>query len=201
MIRARMEVVRLSLDDLVFDENNARLHPERNLAVVKQSLLQYGQVEPLVVQASTGVVIGGNARLQCMREIGWTEASAVVLDLDDAKAKALGLVLNRSAELATWNNDKLVEVLEGLTAQEIPVIGWDMPEIQALLEGSLNQGVVDTTAGMFEPVPVEPKRSVSFTREQWDTVSRAVEKVQEVEEDKVSEAQALMTICGVYLDG
>lgn len=71
-----MEIVTIPLDMLEFDPNNARTHPEKNIEAVKKSLTAFGQVEPLVVQESSSVVIGGNARLQAMRELGWTEASA-----------------------------------------------------------------------------------------------------------------------------
>ena len=63
---------RVPLAELHPDPGNARAHNERNLAAIRDSLLRFQQAEPLVVQKSTGRVIGGNGRLAAMRELGWT---------------------------------------------------------------------------------------------------------------------------------
>lgn len=86
---------RVALDSLHPDPANARKHDERNIAAISASLRQFGQVEPLVVQASTGKVIGGNGRLEAMRKDGATHADVVELDIDDTQATALGIALNR----------------------------------------------------------------------------------------------------------
>lgn len=58
------------LAQLVLDPENARLHPDANLEAIRGSLGLFGQVEPLVVQAGTHRVIGGNGRLAAMRDLG-----------------------------------------------------------------------------------------------------------------------------------
>jgi ParB-like chromosome segregation protein Spo0J len=60
----------MPLADLHLDASNARQHNERNLEAIKGSLARFAQVEPLVVQKSTGRVIGGNGRLVAMRALG-----------------------------------------------------------------------------------------------------------------------------------
>ena len=62
---------RVRLASLAEDPLNARTHDSRNLAGIRSSLQTFGQREPLVVR--DGVVVGGNARLRAMRELGWTE--------------------------------------------------------------------------------------------------------------------------------
>ena len=56
----------MRLDELHLDPANARSHPDRNMEAVRASLLEFGQVEPLVIDKS-GTVSGGNARLWAMR--------------------------------------------------------------------------------------------------------------------------------------
>ena len=41
------------------------------------SLRRFGQAEPLVVQAKTGRVIGGNGRLVAMRKLAWKDCDVV----------------------------------------------------------------------------------------------------------------------------
>jgi ParB-like chromosome segregation protein Spo0J len=61
-----MNLELVPLDDLHQDPGNVRTHGERNMEAIRESLSQFGQVEPLVVQEKTGRVIGGNGRLEAM---------------------------------------------------------------------------------------------------------------------------------------
>jgi hypothetical protein len=106
-----LAISRVSLGDLVADPANARKHDERNLAAIRASLREHGQVEPLVVQRSSRVVIGGNGRVAAMRAEGWTEADVVYLDIDDTTARKLSIRLNRTAELAEWDEGVLSRTL------------------------------------------------------------------------------------------
>ncbi len=110
-------------------------HPEPNLKGIKDSLQQFGQVEPLCVRRATREVIGGNGRLAVMRAMGWLECDAVFLDVDEPTAKALSLALNRTAQTAEWDMDKVSAMLRELekTPLQIDKLGWDEKEIATLL--------------------------------------------------------------------
>ena len=95
-----LTIRRVPLDALHLDAANGRSHDERNLGVIMGSLARFGQAEPLVVHQGSGRVIGGNGRLVAMRELGWGECDVVELPLGELEATALGIALNRSAELA-----------------------------------------------------------------------------------------------------
>ena len=95
-----LTVRRVPLDSLHLDPANARLHGEENLDAIAASLARFKQTEPLVVHKPTGRVIGGNGRLVAMKRLGWTHCDVVELDVDGTTATALGIALNRTAELA-----------------------------------------------------------------------------------------------------
>ena len=121
-----LTVRRVPLDSLHLDPANARAHGERNLEAIVASLQRFGQAEPLVVRASTGRVIGGNGRLVAMRQLGWTECDVVELDVDDLEATALGIALNRTAELAEWDSEALGKLLESLQSEDaLAGVGFD----------------------------------------------------------------------------
>ena len=101
--KLRIEVV--SLASLKEDPRNPRSHDQKNLGAIKASLEKFGQVEPLVIQKSTGLVVGGNGRLGAMRAMGWKTAEVTRQDLTDEQARALSVTLNRTAELAGWKGD------------------------------------------------------------------------------------------------
>ena len=109
-----IEYKTVKLSELHEDPANARLHPDENLADIRASLKEFGQVEPLVVQKSTGKVIGGNGRLKVMRSLGWEECDVALVDLSDMKATALGITLNRAGERAEWDTKALAQLMEGL---------------------------------------------------------------------------------------
>ena len=71
----------MPLDELHLDPANTREHGERNLDSIRASLTRFGQAEPLVVLAKSKRVIGGNGRLVAMKDLGWTEADIVEVDL------------------------------------------------------------------------------------------------------------------------
>ncbi|MCP4592832.1 MAG: ParB N-terminal domain-containing protein [bacterium] len=109
-----MKLQRTKLSDLHPDPANARRHDQRNLTAIAASLKEFGQVEPLVVQKGTGKVIGGNGRLTALLADGVEHADVVELDIDDTRAAALGIALNRTAELANWDDDALATTLAAL---------------------------------------------------------------------------------------
>ncbi len=158
-----LAVVRRRLDELTLDPANARTHDPRNLNAIRSSLERFGQVEPIVVQKSTGRVIGGNGRVAVLREMGVGGVDLVEVDVDDLNATALGIALNRSAELAGWDDDALGRLLAEL--QQAPdfdhsVAGFTDAEITRLL---------DPVSGETDPdqVPEPPVDPVTKPGDLW----------------------------------
>ncbi|MCC7169271.1 MAG: hypothetical protein IT459_02385, partial [Planctomycetes bacterium] len=57
-----LTIQRVPIDSLHLDPANARAHGDKNLDAIKGSLARFGQAEPLVVQAGTRRIVGGNGR-------------------------------------------------------------------------------------------------------------------------------------------
>lgn len=144
-----MKVTRVKISELVEDPNNLRVHPEKNLAAIESSLKRFQQVEPLVVQRRTKVVIGGNGRLFVMRQLGWEECDVVYVDLSEAEAAALSVTLNRTAESAEWNVDELSKQLRSIGKESAAQLGFDAADIAALCRAS--------KATIEEPPYTEPE--------------------------------------------
>lgn len=128
-----LAVVRRTLASLHEDPSNARKHDARNLEAITASLRSFGQVEPLVVQSATGMVIGGNGRLAAMRAMGWAECDVVELELDATQAARLGIALNRTGELASWDDETLAKLLQTIPAAELGMTGFDAKDLDALV--------------------------------------------------------------------
>jgi len=160
-----LEVRRVPIDSLHLDPSNARAHGPVNIEAIKASIARFGQVEPLVVSRRTGRVIGGNGRVVAMKALGWTECDVVELDLSELEATALGIALNRSAELATWDEPVLAKLLSELRAEDaLDGVGFDDAEIDALL-AELEDGV---QTDLDDPGPeAPPEHPVSRTGDLW----------------------------------
>jgi len=144
------------------DPANARTHPEKNLAAICGSLVEYGQRTPLVVNRRTGYVEKGNGTLEAALSLGWTHLAAIYVEDDPAKAAGYALADNRSAELAGWDQQKLEALLrqtEGLV---------DDPRLQEMLE-ELGSSFERITPGQTDPddVPEPPGEPVTCPGDLW----------------------------------
>ena len=140
-----MNVVKRTLDSIHPDPANARVHDDKNIEAIKNSLLEFTQYQPLVIQKSSGKILVGNGRytaIQQLKEEGrWSadEVDCVVLDINDVKAAMLAITDNRSSELGRWDNSALAQIIEQLQREEeedfdLGGLGWEDTDLAAVLE-------------------------------------------------------------------
>lgn len=153
-----LSIVRKPIAELRPDPNNSRKHPERNLAAIRASYERFGQRAPLITRPD-GTVVSGNGQLAVMAALGWQEADVVVFEGTDDEAKALALAMNRSGELAAWNDEQLAKTLAGLDRELALAAGWLEHELDKLVPRA---AIAD--AGAEEP----PAAPVSRTGDLWE---------------------------------
>lgn len=123
-----MKIEQLSIDQLVFDSQNARKHSKRNLDAIRGSLDSFGQRKPVVVDYSN-VIVAGNGTVEAARSLGWSTVACVRVPKNwtDVEIKAFALADNRTGELAEWNDDILAKQLMDLQEADfdIKTIGFD----------------------------------------------------------------------------
>lgn len=110
-----MKTELVAIDSLELDPQNVRKHSQKNLDTIASSLKMFGQRKPIVVH--NDVVIAGNGTLTAAKALGWTEIAIVRTpkEWDADTAKAFALADNRSAELAEWDDEGLLEQLLDLS--------------------------------------------------------------------------------------
>ena len=118
------------IESLAYDPDNARLHPQRSIEVIADSLRTFGQKKSIVVRQETMTVVAGNGTLEAARSLGWLRIAANVESMTDAEAIAYGLADNRTAEESTWNYE-VVQRQAALLAElgQTPV-GWGSEELE-----------------------------------------------------------------------
>lgn len=132
------------VDSLKRDPDNARLHNERNLRSVANSLRKYGQ-QPLLLSfdPQTRVIKVGNGRHTVATDpkwgLNWTWIAAAPSNLSAAELKAFALADNRTAELAEWDPDVVQRQMKELEAElagfDADELGFDVKELDGLVKG------------------------------------------------------------------
>lgn len=129
------------LNQIVADPDNARRHGKESMDGIKLSLLQYGQVFPVLVRKTssyTFTCVAGSGRVTAAKDLGWTEIACVEWDGTDEQAKAFGLVDNKTAELSTWDSDRLAEaissLMDGPEADTIDALGFKDDLVMAFID-------------------------------------------------------------------
>lgn len=114
------------------DPMNARLHPERNMDAIMDSLCLYGQRAPLVVRAENRHVAAGNGRLEAMKKLGWTRVAVSIRPMTEQEFYGFALADNRTAELATWDFEMVAKVGQLATELRGAMPGWSSHEVASL---------------------------------------------------------------------
>ena len=108
---------------------------------LKRSIEQFGYVEPVIWNKTTGRVVGGHQRLKVLIDMGHTEVDCVVVELTEEKEKALNVALNKIS--GDWDKDKLALLISDLQGADFDVslTGFDPAEIDDLFKDTLKEGI------------------------------------------------------------
>lgn len=126
---------------------------------LKRSIEEFGYVEPVIWNKTTGRVVGGHQRLKVLIDLGITEIDCVVVEMDEAKEKALNIALNKIS--GDWDKDKLTLLIADLQGEDFDVslTGFDPAEIDDLFKDSLKDGMHDDDFDVDEEL-----KKPSFTK-------------------------------------
>jgi len=126
-------------------DKNAREHSPEQVAQIAASIIEFGFLNPILVDSKDGIV-AGHGRLSAAKELALDVVPVVVLDhLTENQKKAYILVDNKLAENATWNEDLLAEEIIKLNLQDfdLNILGWTDEEIKALQEDGWASDIED----------------------------------------------------------
>ena len=105
---------------------------------LKRSLSEFGYVEPVIWNKTTGHVAGGHQRLKVLIDTGVTEVECVVVEMSEEKEKALNVALNKIS--GEWDKEKLSLLISDLQLADFDVslTGFDAAEIDTLLNNGMD---------------------------------------------------------------
>ena len=129
-----MEFKKLPIGELIPASYNPRKRlkaGDREYEKIKNSILEFGYVDPVIVNKDL-TVIGGHQRITVLKDLGHTDISCVVIDIDKTKEKALNVALNKIS--GEWNKELLADLIQELQFLDYDVsfTGFDPPELEQL---------------------------------------------------------------------
>lgn len=105
-----MQILNKPINDLIPYEKNTKIHNNKQINNVAESIRKYGFVQPIVIDKNNVVVIG-HCRLEAAQTIGMDIVPCVCVDeLSEEQVKALRIIDNKSNE-SFWDLAHLAEEL------------------------------------------------------------------------------------------
>lgn len=101
-----MEIVNVSIDDLIPYENNPR-NNERAIEKVANSISEFGFKVPIIIDKDN-VIVCGHTRYLAAKQLEMAQIPCIMAnDLTEEQIKAFRLVDNKTSEFASWDYDML----------------------------------------------------------------------------------------------
>lgn len=122
------------IDSLELLDGNPRIG---DVDAVAASLRRFGQRKPIVARRSDRQIIAGNHTYKAACQLGWAEIAVVLVDDDDATAKAFALADNRTAELGGYDDANLAAMIAEVGEFDAALLadtGWSCEAVDRLLE-------------------------------------------------------------------
>jgi len=154
-----MQIQKISINKI----NPAPYNPRKDLKPgdieyekIKNSIVEFDLVEPLVWNKQTGNLVAGHQRLKILKDQGITEIEVSIVDLSEPREKALNIALNK---------------VDG---------AWDYPKLKDLLQ-EIDTGPYDVSFTGFDELEIE-KLSVKFDKNEFAEIITRGEEIKTAEE-------------------
>lgn len=129
-----------------------RRNPRRgNVKLIAESLAAHGQYRPIVVNLRTMEVIAGNHTMDGAVELGWTDIDGWFVDVDDDEAAKIALIDNRANDLAGYDDQALLDLLQSLP--DLAATGYTDQDLAEMLASRPTPGQTHPDAVPEAPTP------------------------------------------------
>jgi len=154
-------------DRLVPYAKNARTHSPEQVAQIAASIVEFGFLNPILVDTAAGI-IAGHGRFLAARKLGLLEVPVVVLDhLTETQRRAYVIADNKLALNAGWDESLLTEELRALEGDglDLGIVGFSGEELDSILRIPKDGPVEAETED--EDIPDAPVQAVTQSGDIW----------------------------------
>lgn len=90
-----MKIEKMNIENIIPYENNAKIHTKEQIEQIKNSILQFGNNDPIAIDENN-TIIEGHGRYFALKELGYNDVDVIKLThLDEEKKRAYILVHNK----------------------------------------------------------------------------------------------------------
>lgn len=125
----------ISLDEITPYENNAKEHPDWQIAQIKNSIEQFGFNDPIAVNENMGI-IEGHGRYLAAKELGLKEVPCIILSGMTADEERAYIIAHNKLTMNTGFNLEVLEYeLNALQVEDfdLSLTGFENSEIENIL--------------------------------------------------------------------
>lgn len=122
-----MEIIKLNIDDLTPDPNNAKDHPKWQVEQIKASIETFGNLDPIGVWGDDNLIVEGHGRYMALKELGYNEVEVIRLDwLTEEERTAYALVHNKTTMNSGFIPEALSLNLDAIGEIDMSQFGFDV---------------------------------------------------------------------------
>ena len=121
-----MNIEEIDLDKIIPYKNNPREISKEAVEKVKNSIKEYGNNQPIVIDQNNIIVVG-HTRYKALKQLNKKTAFVVKKNFEKNQAIAYRIMDNRSGEESKWSNKLLKEELKLLSDEKfnLDLTGFD----------------------------------------------------------------------------
>ena len=124
-----MDIVKIPIDELTPDPNNAKDHPAWQVEQIKNSIEQFGNLDPIGVWGDNNLIVEGHGRYEALKELGYNEAECIRLDwLTEEERTAYALAHNKLTMNSGFIPEALDMNLDAIGEIDMSLFGFEIPE-------------------------------------------------------------------------
>ena len=126
-----MEIIKIPLEQLTPDPHNAKDHPHWQIEQIKNSIEQFGNLDPIGVWGENNLIVEGHGRYEALKDLGYKEAECIRLDqLSEEERKAYALAHNKLTMNSGFIPDALDMTLAAIGEIDMSQFGFELPEVE-----------------------------------------------------------------------
>lgn len=138
-----LRVENVETTSLIPYEKNTKIHKEKQVQQIANSMLQFGFINPILVD-ECDVILAGHGRWHAAKLLEMKEVPAIRLKhLSDAQKRAYRIADNKLTENGLWDYDLLKLELSDLEKLDIDfsldITGFDLIDIDVILDPGLTE--------------------------------------------------------------
>jgi ParB-like nuclease domain len=146
---ANLAIELVPIESVKTNPRNAKEHPSRQIALIAESIKQFGFNHPALIDEDNRL-LGGHARIAAAHRLNLKQVPVLrFTNLSPQEKRAVALADNKLPELGSWNIEMLGLELKELTADvpelvfDYSITGFDTGEIDQILAGEPHPSTPD----------------------------------------------------------